>query len=49
MQGNQDQELQDVEPTSISRHSKYCSTARHLLPRLRKTLLIHVLLRFKQH
>ena len=54
MQGNQDQEVQDVEQPSISQyntvqHSKDCSTARQLAPRLRITLLIYVLLRIKQH
>ena len=49
MQGNQDQESQDVEQTSFLRHSKHCSTAGHLLPGLRKTLLIYFLLRISQH
>ena len=49
MQGNQDQEQQDVEQIPISLDSKHCSTTRHLVPRLRKALLIYVFLRTSQH
>ena len=49
MQDNQDQELQDVEQASVLQHGKHYSTAIHLLPGLRKTLLIYVLLRISQH
>ena len=49
MQGNQDQEQQDVEQISILLDSKHCSTTRHFAPRLGNTLLIYVLLRTSQH
>ena len=49
MPGNQDQEQQDVEQIPISHESKHCSTTRHFVPGLRKTLLIYVLLRTSQH
>ena len=53
MQGNQDQEVRDVEQTSISQYntvqySKDCSAVRHLVPLLR-IKLIYVLLRIRQH
>ena len=49
MQGNQDQEQQDVEQIPISHDSKHCSTTRHFVSRLRKMLLIYVLLRTSLH
>ena len=48
MQGNQDQEQQDVEQISNLEHSKYCSTDRNLAPCLKKTSLIYVLLRISE-